>query len=73
MLPIRFEARRIVLKEGHAASCYYIILSGVCLVNQLDFDRRNNSQFVTTVKEIGPGDCFGVSSNQLIEICTAPL
>ncbi|XP_072040774.1 uncharacterized protein [Amphiura filiformis] len=55
----RFEPRRIVLKEGHAASCYYIILSGVCLVNQLDFDRRNNSQFVTTVKEIGPGDCFG--------------
>lgn len=55
----RFEARRIVLKEGHTASCFYIIISGICLVNQLDFDKRNNSQFVTTVKEIAGGDGFG--------------
>ncbi|XP_071481272.1 uncharacterized protein [Diadema antillarum] len=55
----RFEPRRIVLKEGHVASGFYIVLSGTCLVNQTEIDPRNNEPFVRTITQLTGGQAFG--------------
>lgn len=57
----RFEPRRIVLKEGHVASGFYIVLSGTCLVNQKETDPRNGETFVRTITQLTSGESFGVS------------
>ncbi|XP_038056651.1 uncharacterized protein LOC119728471 isoform X2 [Patiria miniata] len=64
---LRYEPRRIILKEGHQASGFYIILSGTCLVNQKEIDPRNNETFVRTIDEIHAGDSFG--DNELLNDC----
>ncbi|KAJ8027745.1 Cyclic nucleotide-binding domain-containing protein 2 [Holothuria leucospilota] len=55
----KFEPRRIILKEGHVASCFYIILSGTCLVNKKEMDPRNGETFIRTIDEITSGQSFG--------------
>ncbi|XP_033111007.1 cyclic nucleotide-binding domain-containing protein 2-like isoform X2 [Anneissia japonica] len=55
---VTYEPRRIIIKEGHQASAFYVILSGTCLVNQRETDRTGNT-FVRTVAEICTGDSFG--------------
>ncbi|XP_033632401.1 uncharacterized protein LOC117293992 isoform X3 [Asterias rubens] len=64
---LRYEPRRIILKEGHLASGFYIILSGTCLINQKEIDPRNNETFVRTIDEIHSGDSFG--SIELLNNC----
>ncbi|XP_022103049.1 uncharacterized protein LOC110985907 [Acanthaster planci] len=64
---LRYEPRRIILKEGHQASGFYIILSGTCLVNQKEIDPRNNEPFVRTIDELHTGDSFG--DNELLNDC----
>ncbi|XP_011664543.1 uncharacterized protein LOC584085 [Strongylocentrotus purpuratus] len=56
---LRFEPRRIVLKEGHVASGFYIVLSGTCLVNQKETDPRNGETFVRTITQLTSGESFG--------------
>nr|XP_054754835.1 uncharacterized protein LOC129260868 [Lytechinus pictus] len=56
---LRFEPRRIVVKEGHVASGFYIILSGTCLVNQKENDPRNGETFVRTITQLTTGESFG--------------
>nr|XP_006819701.1 PREDICTED: cyclic nucleotide-binding domain-containing protein 2-like [Saccoglossus kowalevskii] len=55
----RYEARRIVLKQGHRPFAFYIILSGTCLVNVQEVDSRTGRSMVRTVREITGGDQFG--------------
>ncbi|PIK52297.1 hypothetical protein BSL78_10789 [Apostichopus japonicus] len=63
----KFEPRRIILKEGHVASCYYIILSGTCLINKKEVDPRNGETFIRTIDEISSGEAFG--DNSLLHGC----
>ncbi|XP_071950973.1 cyclic nucleotide-binding domain-containing protein 2-like [Antedon mediterranea] len=56
---VTYEHRRMILKEGHRASGFYIMLSGTCLVNEREMDYRNGTTFVRTVAKVSNGDAFG--------------
>ncbi|XP_070553053.1 uncharacterized protein [Ptychodera flava] len=55
----RYEARRIILKQGQRPFAFYIILSGTCLVNIREIDEKTGKPMVRTVREITAGDHFG--------------
>ncbi|XP_077984512.1 uncharacterized protein LOC144439121 isoform X2 [Glandiceps talaboti] len=55
----RYEARRIILKQGHRPFAFYIILSGTCLINVQEIDSETRKKMVRTVREITTGDHFG--------------
>ncbi|XP_019647468.1 PREDICTED: uncharacterized protein LOC109487824 [Branchiostoma belcheri] len=59
MIYQNYEARRIVLKQGHRPFCFYIILSGTVLINVKEKDERTGKTFVRTVRELSGGDVFG--------------
>ncbi|XP_062591624.1 uncharacterized protein LOC134253131 isoform X2 [Saccostrea cucullata] len=54
-----YEARRVILKQGHPPSMFYIMLTGTAIVNILDEDPRTGNKFVRTVHELNGGDTFG--------------
>ncbi|XP_061188105.1 cyclic nucleotide-binding domain-containing protein 2-like [Saccostrea echinata] len=54
-----YEARRVILKQGHPPSMFYIMLTGTAMVNILDEDPRTGNKFVRTVHELSGGDTFG--------------
>ncbi|XP_052280239.1 uncharacterized protein LOC127877948 isoform X2 [Dreissena polymorpha] len=54
-----YEARRVVLKQGHRPEAFYILLAGSVIANIQDTSPETGKQFVKTVKEMGPGDTFG--------------
>ncbi|XP_052673107.1 cyclic nucleotide-binding domain-containing protein 2-like isoform X2 [Crassostrea angulata] len=54
-----YETRRVILKQGHPPSMFYIMLTGTAIVNILDQDPRTGNQFVRTVHELNGGDTFG--------------
>ncbi|XP_078495070.1 uncharacterized protein LOC113474879 [Ciona intestinalis] len=53
-----YEARRVIIKQGHPPSAFYIILSGTCLVNEC-VAVESGSESVQTINEIQSGDVFG--------------
>lgn len=55
-----YETRRVILKQGHPPSMFYIMLTGTAIVNILDQDPRTGNKFVRTVHELNGGDTFGV-------------
>ena len=57
-----YETRRVILKQGHPPSMFYIMLTGTAIVNILDEDPRTGNKFVRTVHELNGGDTFGVRS-----------
>ena len=50
----RYEAHRIVVRQGHVAESFYIVLSGTVMSNVRDGK-------TPVVQEIKEGGCFGVS------------
>ncbi|XP_052796214.1 uncharacterized protein LOC128228758 [Mya arenaria] len=54
-----YEARRVILKQGHRPEAFYILLSGSVMANIEDVSPESGKQFVKTVKEMGPGETFG--------------
>lgn len=54
-----YETRRVILKQGHPPSMFYIMLTGTAIVNILDQDPRTGNKFVRTVHELNGGDTFG--------------
>ncbi|KAL5011528.1 hypothetical protein ScPMuIL_010079 [Solemya velum] len=54
-----YESRRVVLKKGHRAESFYIILSGTLIVNLVEKDRLTGQSFERTAHEMGPGETFG--------------
>jgi CRP-like cAMP-binding protein len=56
-----YEARRVVLKLGHRPEAFYIVLSGFVFANVEEVCPSTGKTFMKTVKEMGPGDTFGVS------------
>ncbi|KAL3880118.1 hypothetical protein ACJMK2_032387 [Sinanodonta woodiana] len=62
-----YEARRMILKQGHRPEAFYIILSGSVLANIQDTSPTTGKTFVRTVHEMSAGDTFGEIA--LIEDC----
>ena len=50
----RYEAHRIIVRQGHVAESFYIVLSGTVMSNVRDGK-------TPVVQEIKEGGCFGVS------------
>ena len=49
----RYEAKRVILRQGHVAEAFYILLSGTILINAQE---RGHP----VVKEVSAGGTFGV-------------
>ncbi|XP_076117515.1 uncharacterized protein LOC143085179 [Mytilus galloprovincialis] len=62
-----YEARRVILKQGHPPLAFYIMLSGVAIVNARDVNPKTGHTFVKTVGQLVAGDTFGEIA--LIESC----
>lgn len=56
-----YETRRVILKQGHPPSMFYIMLTGTAIVNILDEDPRTGNKFIRTVHELNGGETFGVN------------
>ncbi|XP_069131302.1 uncharacterized protein [Argopecten irradians] len=54
-----YEARRVILRQGHVPSAFYIMLSGAAIVNTQDLNPSTGKRFFRTVHEIVAGDIFG--------------
>ncbi|XP_052078813.1 uncharacterized protein LOC127716609 [Mytilus californianus] len=54
-----YEARRVILKQGHPPLAFYIMLSGVAIVNARDVNPKTGHAFVKTVGQLVAGDTFG--------------
>lgn len=52
----------MVLKEGHHADCFYVIVSGTVLINIKEENPCNGQHFIRTVHELSEGEAFGVSA-----------
>lgn len=55
----RFEAKRVIIRQGHTAENFYFILSGTALVTLLVNDAKTREQRNTTVAVLGKGSSFG--------------
>ncbi|XP_068718751.1 cyclic nucleotide-binding domain-containing protein 2-like isoform X2 [Montipora capricornis] len=55
----RFEAKRVIIRQGHKAENFYFILSGTAVVSLLINDANTNEQRNTTVAVLGKGSSFG--------------
>ncbi|XP_046353183.2 uncharacterized protein LOC124133039 isoform X3 [Haliotis rufescens] len=51
----RFDAKRVIIREGHVPMMYYFILSGSVVVTVMDMESSQER----TVLFLGRGDCFG--------------
>jgi hypothetical protein len=51
----------VILKQGHPPSGFYIMLSGVAIVNSRDVNPETNTSFIRTVGQLVAGDTFGVN------------
>ncbi|KAL4230392.1 hypothetical protein ACF0H5_010774 [Mactra antiquata] len=54
-----YEARRVIIKQGHRAEAFYILLAGHVIANVEDVNPSDGKKFSKTVKDMGPGDTFG--------------
>jgi len=52
-----YEPRRVIIKQGHPPTAFYIILSGTCLINVRTVDEGGEK--VITINEIKEGEVFG--------------
>ncbi|PFX22650.1 Cyclic nucleotide-binding domain-containing protein 2 [Stylophora pistillata] len=55
----RFEAKRVIIRQGHTAENFYFILSGTALVTLLVNDAKTREQRNTTVAVLGKGSSLG--------------
>ncbi|RUS86813.1 hypothetical protein EGW08_005409 [Elysia chlorotica] len=54
-----FEAKRVIIRQGHLAENFYFILSGTAVVIILDTDKLTGEQKARTVTFLGKGKSFG--------------
>ncbi|KAK3611132.1 hypothetical protein CHS0354_014877 [Potamilus streckersoni] len=55
----RFEAKRVIIRQGHTADNFYFILSGTAVVTILETDKQTGDQIVRTVALLKKGNSFG--------------
>jgi hypothetical protein len=61
LLLCRYESRRILLRQGHQPTAFYLLLTGSLMVNIKDVHPSTGHVFIRTVSDLKEGDCFGVS------------
>ncbi|XP_031572593.1 cyclic nucleotide-binding domain-containing protein 2-like [Actinia tenebrosa] len=54
-----FEAKRVIIRQGHRAENFYFILSGTALVTLLVNDPATGEERSTTIAVLGKGSSFG--------------
>ncbi|XP_076446107.1 uncharacterized protein LOC143283722 [Babylonia areolata] len=54
-----YESRRILLRQGHQPTAFYILLTGSLMVNIRDVHPSTGHVFIRTVSDLKEGDCFG--------------
>ncbi|GFN82200.1 cyclic nucleotide-binding domain-containing protein 2-like, partial [Plakobranchus ocellatus] len=54
-----FEAKRVIIRQGHLAENFYFILSGTAVVTILDTNKVTGEQTARTVTFLGKGKSFG--------------
>ncbi|KAL8616744.1 hypothetical protein ACOMHN_017782 [Nucella lapillus] len=54
-----YESRRILLRQGHQPTAFYILLTGSLMVNIRDIHPTTGHVFIRTVSDLKEGDCFG--------------
>ncbi|KAK2146642.1 hypothetical protein LSH36_592g00048 [Paralvinella palmiformis] len=54
-----FEAKRIIIRQGHMADNFYFILSGKALVTILETDKKTGESRANTVATLRKGNSFG--------------
>ncbi|KAH3834909.1 cyclic nucleotide-binding domain-containing protein 2-like isoform X3 [Dreissena polymorpha] len=54
-----FDAKRVIIRQGHVAENYYFILSGTAVVTLLETNRDTEEQCVRTVAILKTGNSFG--------------
>ncbi|KAK3752062.1 hypothetical protein QZH41_009164, partial [Actinostola sp. cb2023] len=54
-----FEAKRVIIRQGHRAENFYFILSGTALVTLLVNDSATGEERSTTIAVLGKGASFG--------------
>ncbi|GFR96179.1 cyclic nucleotide-binding domain-containing protein 2-like [Elysia marginata] len=55
-----YEPRRIILREGHPPSAFYLVLSGSLIANITETSPTTGQTFLRTVADVKEGECFGV-------------
>ncbi|GFO39019.1 CAMP-dependent protein kinase regulatory subunit [Plakobranchus ocellatus] len=54
-----YEPRRIILREGHPPSAFYLVLSGSLIANISETSVITGQTFIRTVADVNEGECFG--------------
>ncbi|CAL1526847.1 unnamed protein product [Lymnaea stagnalis] len=54
-----FEAKRVIIRQGHTADNFYFILSGTAVVIVLETDKQTGEQTARTAAFLGKGKSFG--------------
>ncbi|XP_076823551.1 uncharacterized protein LOC143469669 isoform X1 [Clavelina lepadiformis] len=54
-----YESRRVIIKQGHPPSAFYIVLSGTCLINTKEQSNEEGGETTQTVNELKEGEVFG--------------
>lgn len=54
-----FEAKRVIIRQGHMADNFYFILSGTAIVTILETNKDTGEQSVRTVAFLRKGNSFG--------------
>ncbi|PVD34885.1 hypothetical protein C0Q70_06165 [Pomacea canaliculata] len=54
-----YEARRLLLRQGHRPTAFYLLLTGSLMVNIQDTHPVTGQTFIRTVSDLKQGDCFG--------------
>ncbi|XP_041357807.1 cyclic nucleotide-binding domain-containing protein 2-like [Gigantopelta aegis] len=55
----RFEAKRVIIRQGHTADNFYFILSGTAVVTVLETNSITKEQYANTVALLKKGNSFG--------------
>ncbi|KAK3801152.1 hypothetical protein RRG08_006869 [Elysia crispata] len=55
----RYEPRRIILREGHPPSAFYLVLCGSLIANISETSPTSGQTFLRTVADVKEGECFG--------------
>jgi len=56
----RYESRRVITRANHPGDAFYLLISGIVLVNIQEVSESDGRPFIRTVNELGTGEAFGV-------------
>lgn len=63
---LSFGPGRVIIRQGHVAQNFYLILSGTAVVTKVSHSKKTGELFSKTVALLKKGKYFGVSSHLFI-------